>query len=127
MLTGMMMNRPLLISSLIDFAGEVYGTIPMVSQTVEGGIHRYTFADSRKRIAKLANALIAMGIKPGDRVATIAWNGYRHFELYYAISGIGAVCHTINPRLSPEQFIYIVNHAEDAALFFDTTFLPLID
>ena len=127
MLAGMMMNRPLLISSLIDFAGEVYGNIPIVSQTVEGGIHRYTYSESRKRIAKLANALIAMGIKPGDRVATIAWNGYRHFELYYAISGIGAVCHTINPRLSPEQFIYIVNHAEDTALFFDTTFLPLVD
>ena len=127
MLTGMMMNRPLLISSLIDFAGEVYGTIPMVSQTVEGGIHRYTFAGAKQRIAKLANALIAMGVKPGDRVATLAWNGYRHFELYYAISGIGAVCHTINPRLSPEQFIYIVNHAEDTALFFDTTFLPLVD
>jgi len=127
MLTGMMMNRPLLISSLIDFAGEVYGSIPMISQTVEGGIHRYTFSESKKRIAKLANALIAMGIKPGDRVATLAWNGYRHFELYYAISGIGAVCHTINPRLSVEQFIYIVNHAEDTALFFDTTFLPLIE
>ena len=127
MLAGQMMNRPLLISSLIDFAGEVYGTIPMVSQTVEGGIHRYTYADSRKRIAKLANALIAMGIKPGDRVATLAWNGYRHFELYYAISGIGAVCHTINPRLSVEQFIYVVNHAEDMALFFDTTFLPLVE
>jgi 3-(methylthio)propionyl---CoA ligase len=127
MLTGMMMNRPLLVSGLIDFAGEVYGTIPMVSQTVEGGIHRYTYADSKKRIAKLANALIAMGVKPGDRVATLAWNGYRHFELYFAISGIGAVCHTINPRLSPEQFIYIVNHAEDTALFFDTTFLPVVD
>ena len=127
MLTGMMMNRPLLISSLIDFAGEVYGTIPMVSQTVEGGIHRYNYAESKKRIAKLANALIAMGVKPGDRVATLAWNGYRHFELYYAISGIGAVCHTINPRLSAEQFIYIVNHAEDTALFFDTTFLPIVD
>ncbi len=127
MLTGMMMNRPLLISGLIDFASEVYGTIPMVSQTVEGGIHRYTFADSRKRIAKLANALIAMGVKPGDRVATLAWNGYRHFELYYAISGIGAVCHTINPRLSAEQFIYVVNHAEDTALFFDITFAPIVE
>ncbi len=127
MLAGMMMKQPLLISSLIDFAGEVYGTIPMVSQTVEGGIHRYDFAESRKRIAKLANALIAMGIKPGDRVATLAWNGYRHFELYYAISGIGAVCHTINPRLSAEQFVYIVNHAQDTALFYDTTFQPLID
>ncbi len=127
MLMSKMMNRPLLVSGLIDFAAEVYGTIPMVSQTVEGGIHRYTYADSKKRIAKLANALIAMGIRPGDRVATIAWNGYRHFELYYAISGIGAVCHTINPRLSVEQFIYIVNHAEDTALFFDTSFAPIVD
>jgi 3-(methylthio)propionyl---CoA ligase len=127
MLSGVMMDRPLLVSSLIDYAAEVHATRPIVSQTVEGGIHRYTYREARARIARLANALIGMGIKPGDRVATLAWNGYRHFELYYAISGIGAVCHTINPRLSAEQFNYIVNHADDQALFFDITFAPLVE
>ena len=82
---------------------------------------------ARERIGRLANALVGLGIKPGDRVATLAWNGYRHFELYYAIAGIGAVCHTINPRLFPEQITYIANHAEDTALFFDLTFLPLVE
>jgi 3-(methylthio)propionyl---CoA ligase len=127
MLAGVMMNRPLLLSGLIDYASEVHATRQIVSQTVEGGIHRYGYREASLRIAKLANTLRAMGIKRGDRVATLAWNGYRHFELYYAISGIGAVCHTINPRLSVEQFNYIVNHAEDQAIFFDTTFAPLVE
>ena len=96
-----------------------FPTSQVVSQTVEGGLHRYGYAQARERIGRLANALVGLGIKPGDRVATLAWNGYRHFELYYAISGIGAVCHTINPRLFPEQITYIANHAEDTALFFD--------
>ena len=102
-------------------------TCEIVSQTVEGGLHRYGYAQARERIGRLANALVGLGIKPGDRVATLAWNGYRHFELYYAIAGIGAVCHTINPRLFPEQITYIANHAEDTALFFDLTFLPLVE
>lgn len=127
MIAGVMMNRPLLISSLIDYAAEVHPDQPIVSSTVEGGIHRYGYRAARARIAKLANALTAMGVKQGDRVATLAWNGYRHVELYYAISGIGAVCHTINPRLSVEQFNYIVNHADDKAIFFDLTFAPLIE
>ncbi len=127
MLPGVMMNRPLLVSSVIDYAAEVHPDSQIVSSTVEGGLHRYGYAQARARIAKLANALLAGGIKPGDRVATLAWNGYRHFELYYAISGIGAVCHTINPRLSAEQFHYIVNHADDQVLFFDTSFAPIIE
>jgi fatty-acyl-CoA synthase len=127
MLPGVMMHRPLLVSSLIDYAAEVHPSAPIVSATVEGGVHRTTYGETRARIAKLANQLRAMGIGPGDRVATLAWNGYRHFELYYAISGIGAVCHTINPRLSAEQFNYIVGHAGDKALFFDITFAPLIE
>jgi fatty-acyl-CoA synthase len=127
MLRGMMMDRPLLVSSVIDFAAEVYPEVEVVSQTVEGGRHRYGYRAARERIGRLANALIALGIKPGDRVATLAWNGYRHFELYYAISGIGAVCHTINPRLFPEQIAYIGNHAGDVALFFDLTFVPLVE
>ena len=127
MLRGMMMDRPLLVSSVIDYAAEVYPDVQVVSQTVEGGLHRYGYAQARERIGRLANALVGLGIKPGDRVATLAWNGYRHFELYYAIAGIGAVCHTINPRLFPEQITYIANHAEDTALFFDLTFLPLVE
>ncbi len=127
MLRGLMMDRPLLVSSVIDYAADVYPDVEIVSNTVEGGLHRYGYAQSRERIGKLANALVGLGIKPGDRVATLAWNGYRHFELYYAIAGIGAVCHTINPRLFPEQITYIANHAEDTALFFDLTFLPLVE
>jgi acyl-CoA synthetase (AMP-forming)/AMP-acid ligase II len=127
MLRGMMMDRPLLVSSIIDYAADIFPDVEVVSQTVEGGLHRYGYAEARRRIGRLANALVGLGIKPGDRVATLAWNGYRHFELYYAISGIGAVCHTINPRLFPEQITYIANHAEDTALFFDATFLPLVE
>lgn len=127
MLRGMMMDRPLLVSSVIDYAAEVFPQVQVISNTVEGGVHRYGYADARERIGRLANALIGLGVKPGDRVATLAWNGYRHFELYYAIAGIGAVCHTINPRLFPEQITYIANHAEDVALFFDLTFLPLVE
>jgi fatty-acyl-CoA synthase len=126
MLKGLMMDRPLLVSSLIDYAAEVHATTPIVSQSVEGGLHRETFAEARPRIARLANVLLKLGVKPGDRVATLAWNTYRHFELYFAISGIGAVCHTINPRLFAEQMTYIVNHAQDTMLFFDTTFTPLV-
>ena len=127
MLRGIMMDRPLLVSSVIDFAADVYPGVEVVSQTVEGGVHRYGYGEARQRIGRLANALRALGVKPGDRVATLAWNGYRHFELYYAISGIGAVCHTINPRLFPAQLTYIANHAADTALFFDLTFAPLVD
>ena len=113
MLRGLMMDRPLLVSSVIDYAAEVFPDVEIVSQTVEGGLHRYGYAQARERIGRLANALLRLGVKPGDRVATLAWNGYRHFELYFAIAGIGAVCHTINPRLFPEQITYIANHAED--------------
>ncbi len=127
MLRGLMMDRPLLVSSVIDYAAEIYPDVEIVSQTIEGGLHRYGYRASRERIGRLANALRGLGIKPGDRVATLAWNGYRHFELYYAIAGIGAVCHTINPRLFPEQITYIANHAGDTALFFDLTFLPLVE
>lgn len=127
MLKGMMMDRPLLVSGIIDYAADVYASTEIVSAALEGGLHRTTYADAQARIARLANALRDMGIKPGDRVATLAWNGYRHFELYYAISGIGAVCHTINPRLFAGQLTYIVNHAQDTLLMFDLTFLPLVE
>jgi fatty-acyl-CoA synthase len=127
MLKGQMMDRPLLVSSVIDYAAEVHGSRPIVSATVEGTIHRQTYAETRTRIVRLANALRTLGVKPGDRVATLAWNTHRHFELYFAISSIGAICHTINPRLFPEQMTFIVNHAQDTLLFLDTTFLPLVE
>ena len=127
MLRGLMMDRPLLVSSVIDYAADVFPDVEMVSQTIEGGLHRYGYAQARERIGRLANALLALGVKPGDRVATLAWNGYRHFELYFAIAGIGAVCHTINPRLFPDQIAYIANHAADSVLFFDLTFQPLVE
>jgi len=126
MLRGLMMDRPLLVSSALEYGAEIHQDREIVSVTVEGPIHRYSYGEASKRAAQLAHALLDMGIEPGHRVATLAWNGYRHLELYYAISGIGAVCHTINPRLFPEQMIYIVNHAQDVVLFFDTTFAPLI-
>jgi fatty-acyl-CoA synthase len=124
---GLMMDRPLLISSLIDYAALYHGDTEIVSSTVEGGIHRYGYADAARRAKRLAQALRRLGIADGDRVATLAWNGYRHLELYYGISGIGAVCHTVNPRLLHEQIRYIVNHAEDRLLFLDLTFLPLVE
>ena len=123
---GMMMNRPLSIISILDYAAEAHPDAGMVSVRTEGDTHRATYRETYKRVGQLAHALHALGIEQGDRVATLAWNGHRHFELYYAISGMGAVCHTINPRLSAEQMIYIVNHAEDKVIFVDTTFLPII-
>ncbi|HYD62764.1 MAG TPA: AMP-binding protein, partial [Noviherbaspirillum sp.] len=122
-LMGQMMSQPLLISSIIQHADRYFGGNEIVSRRVEGDIHRYTYRDCHKRARQMANALAGFGVKMGDRVATLAWNGYRHLELYYAISGSGAVMHTINPRLHPEQIAYIVNHAEDQYLFFDMTFL----
>jgi 3-(methylthio)propionyl---CoA ligase len=124
---GLMMDVPLLVSDLIRFADRHHGDTEIVSKTVEGGIHRYTYRDAHRRARQLARALQALGVKSPDRVGTLAWNGYRHYELYYAISGIGAVINTINPRLFPEQIAYISNHAENAALFFDLTFVPLIE
>jgi 3-(methylthio)propionyl---CoA ligase len=126
-LAGQMMDRPLLISQCLDYGAEIYPHIEIVSSRVEGDLHRTTYADLAVRARRLAAVLIGLGVKPGDRVATLAWNGHRHLELYYAISGIGAVCHTINPRLFPEQMVYIFNHAEDVALFYDMTFAPLVE
>jgi fatty-acyl-CoA synthase len=127
MLKGLMMDRPLLVCDLIEFGSEVHAATTLTSVSVEGGTTRQTLRETRARVAKLANALKAMGVEPGDRVATLAWNTNRHLELYFAISGIGAVCHTINPRLFPEQLVYIANHAQDKALFFDLTFVPLVE
>ncbi len=123
---GLMQNQPLLISSLIDFAERHHGDAEIVSRRVEGDIHRYTWRDVAHRARKAANALDGMNLLFSDRVATLAWNGYRHLELYFAVSGSGRVLHTINPRLHPEQIAWIANHAEDQVLCFDLTFLPLV-
>ncbi|MDO8653524.1 MAG: 3-(methylthio)propionyl-CoA ligase [Undibacterium sp.] len=125
-LMGQMMSKPLLISSIIEHADRFFGQNEIVSRRVEGDIHRYNYSECHQRAKKLANAFQQLGIKIGDRIGTLAWNGYRHLEAYYAVSGSGAVLHTINPRLHPEQIAYIVNHGEDQYLLFDITFLPII-
>jgi fatty-acyl-CoA synthase len=125
--SGLMMQVPLSISSLIVHADRHHGDTEIVSRRVEGDLHRTTWRELHRRSRQMANALGSLGLVQGDRVGTIAWNGYRHLELYYAVSGSGAVLHTINPRLHPEQIAWIVNHAEDKALFFDATFLPLVE
>jgi acyl-CoA synthetase (AMP-forming)/AMP-acid ligase II len=124
---GLMMNAPLLISSLIQHADHYHGATEIVSRMVEGGFHRYNYAEAHRRARQLANALESLGVRATDRVGTLAWNGFRHFETYYAVSGIGAVCHTINPRLFPEQIAYIINHANDQYVLVDLTFVPLVE
>src|SRR3569832_139732 len=124
---GNMMRQPLLVSSLLEHAARNHGEQEIVSRRVEGDIHRYTFRDLAKRARHMARALRESGVKPGDRIATLAWNGYRHMELYYAVSGSGAVLHTINPRLHADQVAWIADHAEDRVLFFDLSFLPLVE
>jgi fatty-acyl-CoA synthase len=121
-----MMERPLLITDIMRFADRNYPDVEIVSVTLDTPRHRCTWRDVFRRTRQLANALVAAGVKPGDRVASLAWNDYRHLELYYAVSCIGAVMHTINPRLFPEQLEYIVNHAADRLLFIDPTLLPLL-
>jgi fatty-acyl-CoA synthase len=124
---GLMMDRPLLISQLIEYAAEYHGDNEIVSRSVEGPIHRHTYADAARRSRQLAKALEALGVAPGDRIGTLAWNGYRHFEIYFAVSGIGAICHTINPRLFPEQIAYIINHADDRFIFADLNVLAILE
>ena len=124
---GNMQEGQLLISGLIEHA-EIYHTdTEIVSRTVEGPIHRYTLKDAANRSRKLANALGKLGLQQGDVVGTLAWNTYRHFELYFGVSGIGCVVNTVNPRLFPEQLIYIINHAANKYLFVDLTFVPLVE
>jgi fatty-acyl-CoA synthase len=124
---GMMMDTPLLISSILRHAATYHGATEVVSKTVEGPLHRYSYAEMERRAKRLANALHRLGLEPGDRVATLAWNGYRHMELYYGVSGSGFVCHTINPRLFREQIGFILEHADDKAIFADLTFLPILE
>ncbi|QQD22934.1 long-chain-fatty-acid--CoA ligase [Oceanospirillaceae bacterium ASx5O] len=124
---GQMMERPLLISGLLEHAEITHPDAGIVSRRCEGDIHRYTMKDAAVRARKVANLLQRWGIQQGDRIATLAWNGYRHYELYFGVSGYGAVLHTINPRLFPEQLVYIINHAEDRWIFVDLTFVPLLE
>ena len=124
---GLMQDTPLTIPSLLDYAANYHGEREIVSRMLDGTIHRTDYAETRRRTGRLAKALRRLGVGTGDRVATIAWNTHRHFEIYFAVPGIGAVCHTINPRLFGDQIVYIANHAEDSWVFLDLTFLPLVE
>ena len=125
-LPGRMMDVPLNVSMLLRHAARYAGDTEIVSRRIEGDIHRYTYRDCEKRAKQLAQVLMRLDVEPGERIATLAWNGYRHLEAYYGTTGFGAVCHTINPRLFPEQIAYIVNHADDRYVLFDTTFAALV-
>ncbi len=127
MLPSLMQQPSMMISSIIEFAERWYPDVEIVSRTTEGPVHRYTYKQMGKRCRQLAQALPKLGIKQGDRVGTLAWNGYRHLELYYGVSGTGAVLHTINPRLFTEQMSFVINHASDKVLFIDITFLPILE
>jgi 3-(methylthio)propionyl---CoA ligase len=124
---GLMQDHPLLVSSLIRHADRHHGDSEIVSRTVEGPIERTSFRATHARARRLANALVRLGVGASDRVATLAWNGHRHLEIYLAAAGMGAVCHTVNPRLFREQIVFIVNHADDGFVFYDTTFAPLVE
>jgi fatty-acyl-CoA synthase len=124
---GLMQNWPLTVDKILDHAKRWHSHREVVSRSVEGPIVRTTYGEIYDRAKRLSNALLAMGVKPGDRVATLAWNTARHLENWYGIMGIGAVCHTLNPRLFPEQLVYIINHAEDRIIFSDLTFLPILE
>ncbi len=123
---GQMMTQPLLISSLIDHAERYHGQTEIISVETDGTVTQTNWAGIAQNARRMASALMNLGLQPQDRVGTLAWNNRRHLEIYYAVSGAGFVCHTINPRLFPEQLTYIINHAQDRVLFFDATFLPLV-
>ncbi len=124
---GLMQQRPLLVSSLVDYASTWHGNREIVSRGAGGAFHRSTFAEVAARAKRVANALSALGAGPGDRIATLAWNGHRHLELYYGVTSSGRVLHTVNPRLFRDQIQYIMHHAEDAYVFFDPVFAPLVE
>ena len=123
---GLMMKQEMLLSSILVHAERFYGWQEVVSRRVEGDLHRITFKAMAARARQLANALHALNIQQGENIATIAWNSHRHIEVYYAVAGMGAITHTLNPRYTPQQLIYIINHAQDSTIFFDLTFAPLI-
>ena len=121
------MDQPLLLSSFIEHAAENHGDVEVVAREIEGDLHRYGYRDAQRRMKRLARALIRMGVTPGTPVASMAWNTHRHFEMFYGVTGMGAVLHTINPRLFAEQLVYIINHAEDRMLFVDALTLPIVE
>ncbi len=127
MLPGQMMHRDLSIIDILKHASDAFPDTGIVSRVSDGSLHRYTYPEAYRRTAKLAHALTRLGARPGDRIGTLAWNSFRHFELYYGISGIGAVCHTINPRLFRDQLAYIAAHAEDSIVFVDTDLVPIAE
>ena len=124
---GLMQQQPLLVSWLLTHAARHHGNAEVVSATGSGSVHHTTWAETERRARRLVRVLQTLGVKPQDRVGTLAWNDYRHLEVYYATSGMLAICHTINPRLSPDDIAYIINHAGDSVLFVDPGFAPLID
>jgi fatty-acyl-CoA synthase len=124
---GLMMDLPLNISSILRHADNYFSDREIVSVTADNPTHRYRYKDCFRRVRQLANVLDNFGLNPGDRVGILAWNDYRHLEAYYGIGGAGYVCHTINPRLFPEQIVFIVNHAGDRVLLTDPLFLPLLE
>lgn len=124
---GQMMEGQLLISGVVEHAARYHGDTEIVSVNTDGSQYRTNYAQIRNRALQLGSALLKRGIKQSDRIGTLAWNNYRHLELYYGISGVGLVCHTVNPRLFPEEMAYIMDHAEDRMIFFDQTFLPLVE
>ncbi|MCX7154983.1 MAG: 3-(methylthio)propionyl-CoA ligase [Rhodocyclales bacterium] len=124
---GLMMNRPLMISALLQHASQNHSDTEIVSRLPVGGTHRYTYHDAHHRSRQLVRVLLSLGVKAEDRIGTLAWNTHRHFEIYYAVSGMAAICHTINPRLFPEQIAYITNHADDRFIFFDVNFASLVE
>lgn len=126
-MNGLMQNWQLTIDKILEHANRLYSTKRVTTMQPDGSLHRYTYGDLYQRAKRLAKALTQLGVEPGDRIGTFAWNNYQHLELYYAIPGAAAVCHTLNIRLFPEQLAYIVNHADDKIVFIDGTLLPLYE
>ena len=126
-LPGLIMDKPLMISSIIRHAAQHHAATEIVARMIEGGIHRYNYGEAHGRMQQLAHAITRLGMRPGDRLGALAWNTHRQFEMFYGVSGTGAVLHTVNPRLAPEQLVYIINHAEDRLLFVDAMTLPLVE
>ena len=127
MIPGLMQHTPLLTTSILNYAETAHGPVEIVSKTVEGRLHRYNYAGLGARCRQLANALVKLGVKSGDRVASLAWNTHRHLELFYAVPGLGAVLNTVNPRLFDEQIVYILDHSQAEVLFYDRTFQPIVE
>ena len=124
---GLMQDWPLLCHTVLDHAAAHHGSQEIVTRTVEGPMHRETYAEAHLRSRKVAQALRRLSVRNGDRIATLGWNTHRHFETWYGILGLGAIYHTVNPRLYPDQIAYIIAHAEDAYVFTDLTFVKLLE